>query len=64
MNKTVLVCCGTGCLANGSAKVAEAFRTLLAGTGHQVECLVKETGCKGFCENGPMVRILPDDITN
>ena len=63
MNKTVLVCCGTGCLANGSAKVAEAFRTLLAGTGHQVECLVKETGCQGFCENGPMVRILPDDIT-
>ena len=63
MRKTVLVCCGTGCLANGSAKVAEAFRTLLAGTGHQVECLVKETGCQGFCENGPMVRILPDDIT-
>ena len=63
MNKTVLVCCGTGCLANGSAKVAEAFRALLAGTGHQVECLVKETGCQGFCENGPMVRILPDDIT-
>ena len=63
MNKTVLVCCGTGCLANGSAKVAEAFRTLLAGTGHQVECIVKETGCQGFCENGPMVRILPDDIT-
>ena len=63
MNKTVLVCCGTGCLANGSAKVAEAFRALLAGTCHQVECLVKETGCQGFCENGPMVRILPDDIT-
>ena len=63
MNKTVLVCCGTGCLANGSAKVAQAFRALLAGTGHQVECFVKETGCQGFCENGPMVRILPDDIT-
>ena len=63
MNKTVLVCCGTGCLANGSAKVAQAFRALLAGTGHQVECIVKETGCQGFCENGPMVRILPDDIT-
>ena len=63
MSKTVLVCCGTGCLANGSAKVAQAFRALLAGTGHQVECFVKETGCQGFCENGPMVRILPDDIT-
>ena len=63
MDKTVLVCCGTGCLANGSLKVAEAFRTQLEGTAHRVECVVKETGCQGFCENGPMVRILPDDIT-
>ena len=63
MSKTILVCCGTGCLANGSKKVAEAFRQQLAGTGHQVECLVKETGCNGFCENGPLVQILPDDIT-
>ncbi len=63
MDKTVLVCCGTGCLANGSLRVAEAFRAQLEGTGHQVECVVKETGCQGFCENGPMVRILPDDIT-
>ena len=63
MSKTVLVCCGTGCLANGSKKVAGAFRQLLAGTDHQVECVVKETGCNGFCENGPLVQILPDDIT-
>ena len=63
MSKTILVCCGTGCLANGSKKVAEAFRELLAGTDHPVECVVKETGCNGFCENGPLVQILPDDIT-
>ena len=63
MSKTVLVCCGTGCLANGSKKVAGAFRQLLEGTDHQVECVVKETGCNGFCENGPLVQILPDDIT-
>ena len=63
MNKTILVCCGTGCLANGSKRVAEAFRQSLMGTDHQVECCVKETGCNGFCENGPLVQILPDDIT-
>ena len=63
MSKTILVCCGTGCLANGSKRVAEAFRQLLEGTEHRVECQVKETGCNGFCENGPLVQILPDDIT-
>lgn len=63
MSKTILVCCGTGCLANGSKKVAEAFRQALTGTDHQVECMVKETGCNGFCENGPLIQILPDDIT-
>ena len=31
MSKTVLVCCGTGCLANGSAKVAAEFHRLLEG---------------------------------
>ena len=63
MSKTVLVCCGTGCLANGSAKVAAEFHRLLEGSDHAVEWLVKETGCNGFCENGPLVKIDPDDIT-
>ena len=63
MSKTVLVCCGTGCLANGSAKVAAEFHRLLEGSDHAVAWLVKETGCNGFCENGPLVKIDPDDIT-
>ena len=60
--RTVLVCCGTGCVANGSLDVAEALRSAFAGTDTAV-IAVKETGCNGFCENGPIVRILPDDIT-
>ena len=59
--KTIRVCCGTGCLANGSAKVAAEFERLTRGTDVQVECHVKRTGCNGFCENGPLVTILPDD---
>jgi len=27
-----------------------------------VETVVKRTGCNGFCENGPIVTIMPDDI--
>ena len=60
--KTIRVCCGTGCLANGSAEVAAEFERLTRGTDVQVECSVKRTGCNGFCENGPLVTILPDEI--
>ncbi len=60
--KTIRVCCGTGCLTNGSAEVAAEFERLTRGTDVQVECSVKRTGCNGFCENGPLVTILPDEI--
>jgi len=64
MNRTVLVCCGTGCKANGSACVADALRREIQQTGAQatVEVNVKETGCNGFCENGPIVTVMPDNI--
>ena len=29
--RTIRICCGTGCLANGSAKVAEEFERLTHG---------------------------------
>ncbi|MEW5764986.1 MAG: NADH-ubiquinone oxidoreductase-F iron-sulfur binding region domain-containing protein [Acidobacteriota bacterium] len=60
----VLVCCGTGCLANGSQAVAEAFqkeveaRNLPASVG----LFTKKTGCHGFCERGPLVVIQPEGI--
>jgi len=60
----VLVCCGTGCLANGSAKVADAFAAELAGSGTQgtVATFTKKTGCHGFCERGPLVVIQPAGV--
>ena len=61
--KTIRVCCGTGCLANGSARIAEAFERLTRGTDVAVECDVHRTGCMGCCENGPLVTVLPDDIS-
>jgi NADH-quinone oxidoreductase subunit F len=47
--KTVRICCGTGCLANGSAKVADEFERLLSQGGFDatVECDIKRTGCNG-----------------
>ena len=62
--KTIRVCCGTGCLANGSRLVAEEFEKQLEKlqVEAKVDCEVKRTGCNGFCENGPLVTILPDEI--
>ena len=62
----VLVCAGTGCIANGSLEVIKQFekfgadvRTL---TRHDKMTIVP-TGCHGFCEKGVLV-IIPDlDIT-
>lgn len=59
----ILVCCGTGCLANGSLAVAERFRTAAEDLDVEVRPYIKKTGCNGFCENGPMVTMLPDHVT-
>jgi len=71
--KRVLVCAGTGCAANGAHAVIEALKKELGGAGAacagcvKVEALIKPTGCNGFCENGPVVRVTdsgaPDDDT-
>ncbi|MEW6368094.1 MAG: NADH-ubiquinone oxidoreductase-F iron-sulfur binding region domain-containing protein [Acidobacteriota bacterium] len=62
--REVLVCCGTGCLANGSQQVAEALAREIEGSGAAVEVglFTKKTGCHGFCERGPLVVIQPQGI--
>ena len=60
--RRVLVCCGPGCLANGAQKVSDEFKKILKKKrikGFSVETL-KETGCHGFCQQGPLVVIEPD----
>ncbi len=62
--RRLLVCCGPGCLANGSQAVSDAFKKVLRNRkikGFKVEAL-KETGCHGFCEQGPLVVIEPEGI--
>ena len=61
----VLVCTGTGCIANGSLKVIEKFKEL----GVNVSALtdydkmtIVPTGCHGFCEQGVLV-IIPEKHT-
>jgi NADH-quinone oxidoreductase subunit F len=62
--REVLVCCGTGCLANGSATVAEAFSTELKERrlDAKVGTFTKRTGCHGFCQRGPLVVVNPEGV--
>ena len=64
MEKQILICCGTGCRANGSMKVAEALSEAAGAKGAKAQVIaeVKTTGCNGFCENGPIVKIMPDNL--
>jgi len=58
----VLVCAGTGCVANGSLKVIERFRELGANVSTLTDydkVTIVPTGCHGFCEQGVLV-IIPD----
>ena len=66
----VLVCSGTGCIATGSNKIYQLFKDLIGDdpsvqlefAPHDEDAQdpkvgVHKTGCQGFCELGPLVRI-------
>ncbi|MGM9639853.1 MAG: NADH-ubiquinone oxidoreductase-F iron-sulfur binding region domain-containing protein [Faecousia sp.] len=70
----ILVCSGTGCIATGSKVIHEIFEKLVretpgvqlvfspCGGNHDEKVVgVKKTGCQGFCELGPLVRIQKGD---
>lgn len=62
--QTILVCCGTGCTANGGREVFNAFAARLKDYPDiDLQPVIKATGCNGWCEKGPLVRLLPRDIT-
>ena len=69
----VLVCSGTGCIATGSDKIHKLLEELIADN-PEIDLVfaphddhdrpnigVKKTGCQGFCELGPLVRIQKGD---
>ena len=55
----VLVCGGTACCSSGGTSVVEAFKKELEAAGLKDKVQVVVTGCLGFCEQGPIVKILP-----
>ncbi|UCG81030.1 MAG: NADH-quinone oxidoreductase subunit NuoF [Desulfobacterales bacterium] len=60
-SKNLVVCCGTGCLASGSDEVRQAFVNEARGQ-EEEDIIVRKTGCRGFCERGPIVVVGPKNI--
>ena len=58
----VTVCSGTGCQAYGSKKVIQAFIDEIERQGLAAKVVAKATGCHGFCEQGVVVIIFPEEI--
>ena len=74
--RRVVICAGTGCVANGATAIYKALVDQLNArglyvvvelrkehlNGHQPPLAVTHSGCQGFCQMGPLVTILPDNI--
>ena len=59
----IAVCTGTGCLALGATGVVTALKDEIRKKGLGTEVLdLRETGCPGFCERGPIIVIYPEEI--
>jgi NADH:ubiquinone oxidoreductase subunit F (NADH-binding)/(2Fe-2S) ferredoxin/ferredoxin len=57
----LLVCGGSGCRASASDAIEDKLAKELEEKGLQDEVQVVTTGCFGFCEKGPIVKVLPDN---
>ncbi len=57
----LLVCGGTGCRASESESIQAALQRELRENGLDEEARVVTTGCFGFCEKGPIVKVHPDN---
>ena len=68
--KKIYVCGGTGCVAGGSMDIFDKIQELIEAKGLRCEVILEEdgcgetiglkkSGCHGFCEMGPVLRIEP-----
>ncbi len=58
----VSICAGAGCVASGADEVIAAFEKEIETKGLSATVSTKGTGCPGFCEQGPVVVIYPEEI--
>jgi NADH:ubiquinone oxidoreductase subunit F (NADH-binding)/(2Fe-2S) ferredoxin/NAD-dependent dihydropyrimidine dehydrogenase PreA subunit len=58
----LMLCAGTGCVSNGSVQIKAALEKELSKHKLQDEIDVVMTGCNGFCAQGPVMVVQPDNI--
>lgn len=59
---TILICEGTGCLSGGSEQIYSHMRDEAGKSGIDNDIHIKRTGCHGFCQQGPLIIIEPEDL--
>ncbi len=58
----LMLCAGTGCVASGTTKVKTALEQELAKRGLAEEIKIVLTGCNGYCAEGPVMAVYPEEI--
>ena len=68
----VVICAGTGCMANGSMKIRDRFTEVVSDRGISYDIAFEKeeptdlslamSGCQGFCQMGPLVMVFPKGI--
>lgn len=61
VKRELLICGGTGCHASESEEMLHQFNEKIKSLGIEDKVSAKCTGCFGFCEQGPIVKVFPDD---
>ena len=76
LERRIILCAGTGCVANGALKVRDELVEILTKAGLETKIelnehddeeefngtYVSKSGCQGFCQMGPLLHIEPDGI--
>ena len=57
----VLVCGGTGCVSGHSEELISNLKKEVEAAGLSTTIQIVRTGCLGFCEKGPIVKVLPEE---
>jgi NADH:ubiquinone oxidoreductase subunit F (NADH-binding)/(2Fe-2S) ferredoxin len=57
----ICVCCGAGCISSGSEEVLKKIQEEITARGLENEVLAVPSGCMGPCNQGPLVKFLPDN---
>ena len=57
----IFVCCGTSCMASDSETVLKVLQEEIKAQGLENEVEAALSGCMGLCNQGPLVKVSPDN---